>query len=55
MNLSGGYRFPLLRVPTVNSTLYYDYAKIVSFGSGEAIGLQTNFTGLGIFNLFTKF
>lgn len=56
MNVIGAdIGFPLLRIPTVNSTLYYDYAKIVSFGSGEAIGLQTNFTGLGIFNLYTKF
>jgi len=47
--------FPLLRVATVSSTLYGDYAKIVSFGSGEAVGLQTNFTGLGLVNLFTKF
>lgn len=47
--------FPLLRIPTVSSTLYFDYAKILSFGSGEAIGLETNFSGLGIFDIFTKF
>lgn len=46
---------PLLRIPTVSSTLYFDYAKILSFGSGEALGLETNFSGLGIFDIFTKF
>ena len=47
--------FPLVRVPTVSSTLYFDYAKILSFGSGEAIGLQTDFSGMGLLNIFTKF
>jgi len=47
--------FPLVRVPTVSSTLYADYAKILSFGSGEAVGLQTDFSGLGLVNIFTKF
>lgn len=56
MNVFGAdIGFPLLRVPTVSSTLYFDYAQIVSFGSGEAIGLETNFSGLGIFDIFTKF
>ena len=47
--------FPLVRIPTVSSTLYADYAKILSFGSGEAIGLQTDFSGMGLLNIFTKF
>lgn len=56
MNVVGAdIGFPLVRVPTVSSTLYADFAEIVSFGSGEAVGLQTNFTGLGLVNLFTKF
>ncbi|HTR80641.1 MAG TPA: hypothetical protein VMM58_03355, partial [Bacteroidota bacterium] len=56
MNVVGAdIGFPLLHVPMVSSTLYADYAKILSFGSGEAIGLQTNFSGVGIFNFFTKF
>jgi hypothetical protein len=46
---------PLLRIPTVSSTLYFDYAKILTFGSGEALGLETNFSGLGLFDIFTKF
>jgi len=47
--------FPLVRVPTVSSTLYFDYAKILTFGSGEALGLQTDFSGMGLLNIFTKF
>ena len=56
MNVIGAdIGFPLLRIPTISSTLYFDYAKILSFGSGEALGLETNFSGLGIFDIFTKF
>lgn len=56
MNIFGAdIGLPLLRVPMVSSTLYFDYAKIVDFGSGEALGLQTDFSGLGVFNIFTKF
>jgi hypothetical protein len=47
--------FPLMRIPTVSSTLYVDYAKILSFGNGEAVGLQTDFSGMGLVNIFTKF
>ena len=56
MNIIGAdIGFPLVRIPTVSSTLYADYAKILSFGSGEALGLQTDFSGLGVFNILTKF
>ena len=56
MNVVGAdIGFPLLRIPTISSTLYFDYAKILSFGSGEALGLQTNFSLLGNFEVFTKF
>ena len=56
MNIVGAdIGFPLVRVPTVSSTLYVDYAKILSFGSGEAVGLQTNFSGMGLVSIFTKF
>lgn len=56
MNVLGAdIGLPLLRIPSVSSTLYFDYAKILSFGSGEALGLETNFSGVGIFDIFTKF
>ncbi|MGA9408556.1 MAG: hypothetical protein WBW71_15590 [Bacteroidota bacterium] len=55
MNIVGAdLGFPLVRIPTVKSTLYADYAKILTFGSGEAVGLQTDFTGLGMLSIFTK-
>ncbi|MBW7888196.1 MAG: hypothetical protein H3C35_07535 [Bacteroidetes bacterium] len=46
---------PLLRIPMVNMTVYYDFAKIINFGSGMSVGLETNFSGLGLVNIFTKF
>ena len=46
---------PLLRMPMIDMTLYYDYSKIINFGSGMAVGLETNFSGLGLINVFTKF
>jgi hypothetical protein len=46
--------FPLVRLPMVSSTFYVDFAKILSFGSGVALGLETNFFGLGIFDIYTK-
>jgi hypothetical protein len=46
---------PLLRTGMINSTLYFDYAKIVDFGSGTSLGLQTNFNGLGLFSIATRF
>ncbi len=46
---------PLLRMPMIDMTLYYDYSKIINFGSGMAVGLETNFSGLGLVNVFTKF
>lgn len=46
---------PLLRMPMINMTLYYDYAKILTFGSGMSVGLETNFSGMGLIKVFTKF
>jgi hypothetical protein len=46
---------PLVRTGMINSTLYFDYAKILQFGHGTSIGLQTNFNGIGLFNIFTRF
>ncbi|MEW6060847.1 MAG: hypothetical protein AB1600_02790 [Bacteroidota bacterium] len=46
---------PLLRLPMIDMTVYYDYAKILDFGSGMAVGLETNFSGLGLVKVFTKF
>ena len=46
---------PLLRMPVIDMTLYYDFAKILSYGSGMSVGLETNFSGMGLIKIFTKF
>lgn len=46
---------PLLRLPIIDMTLYYDYAKILDFGSGMSAGLETNFSGFGLVRVFTRF
>jgi hypothetical protein len=46
---------PILRTGVINSTLYFDYAKITGFGSGTALGLATSFNGLGILGIDTRF
>ncbi|GAB4295887.1 MAG: hypothetical protein Kow0098_18640 [Ignavibacteriaceae bacterium] len=46
--------FPLLSTPFTGITLYFDYNKIIDFGSGIASGVVTNFNGLGLVNLSAK-
>ena len=46
---------PLLSLPSLNSTLYFDYAKIMDFGSGSAVGIDLNFSGLGAVTLGAKY
>lgn len=46
---------PLLRMPVIDMTLYYDFAKILTYGSGMSVGLETNFSGMGLIKIFTKF
>ncbi|MEX2190576.1 MAG: hypothetical protein WEB33_07725 [Bacteroidota bacterium] len=47
--------FPLLSLPSINSTLYFDYAKIGGYGNGAAAGIDLNFTGLGVVGLGMKY
>lgn len=49
------FGLPLLSLPTINSTLYFDYAKISGFGSGSALGIDLNFSGLGLLGLGAKY
>ena len=49
------FGLPLLSLPTINSTLYFDYAKISGFGSGSALGIDLNFSGLGVLALGAKY
>ncbi|MBS4029325.1 MAG: hypothetical protein KGZ58_11910 [Ignavibacteriales bacterium] len=46
--------FPLIRKPGIQSTFYIDFAKILSYGSGAAIGLLTDVPDLGIFDLSSR-
>lgn len=46
---------PLLSHDIIRSTLYADYAKIISYGSGAAIGLNLGLRGLGVFTIDAKY
>jgi hypothetical protein len=46
---------PLLSHEIIRSTLYADYAKIVSYGSGAAVGLSLGLRGLGLFTIDAKY
>jgi hypothetical protein len=46
---------PLLSLDIIHSTLYADYAKIVSYGSGAAVGLNLGLRGLGLFTIDAKY
>jgi hypothetical protein len=45
---------PILRASVLNIDVYFDYAKIVDFGSGTALGTVLDFHGLGLVNLTAK-
>ena len=46
---------PLLSHEYIGSTLYADYAKILSYGSGTAVGLNLRLRGLGLVTLDAKY
>ena len=46
---------PLLSHEIIQSTLYADYAKIISYGSGAAVGLSLGLRGLGLFTFDAKY
>ena len=46
---------PLLSLSAVHSTLYYDYAKIINYGRGSAVGIDFHFAGMGLFTLRAKY
>ena len=45
---------PLLSLNILHSTLYTDYAKIIDFGSGVAVGIDMDFTGLRVVTLSAR-
>jgi hypothetical protein len=46
---------PLLSHEIVHSTLYADYAKILTYGSGATVGLNIELRGLGLLTLDAKY
>ncbi|MBP8975617.1 MAG: hypothetical protein KBG83_02770 [Bacteroidetes bacterium] len=46
---------PLLSYRVIKSTLYFDYAKIIHYGSGSAVGIDFRFAGLGLLTLSAKY
>jgi hypothetical protein len=46
---------PLLSHELIHSTLYADYAKIITYGSGAAVGLSLGLRGLGLFTIDAKY
>lgn len=46
---------PLLSHEYIRSTLYADYSKILSYGSGAAVGLDLRLRGLGIMTFDAKY
>ncbi|MBI9073499.1 MAG: hypothetical protein JEY94_17990 [Melioribacteraceae bacterium] len=46
---------PILRTRLVDFDLYYDYAKIIDYGSGSALGAIFKFKGFGVVDVWTKF
>jgi hypothetical protein len=47
--------FPLLSLSSLRSTFYADYAKIVNYGGGAAVGISVDFSGLGPVTLGAKY
>jgi hypothetical protein len=47
--------FPLLSHEIVHSTLYADYAKILTYGSGAAVGINLELRGLGLLTFDAKY
>jgi hypothetical protein len=46
---------PVLNTRLIDLELYFDYAKIIEYGSGTAAGLMLNLNGLGLVDLRAKF
>lgn len=46
--------FPIVKTETMSLIYYFDFAKILSFGSGAATGLMFNFSGLGVVTASVK-
>jgi hypothetical protein len=46
---------PLLSYRTIKSTLYADYAKIINYGNGAAVGIDFRLSGMGLLTINAKY
>lgn len=46
---------PIISYSFLKSTLYYDFAQIANYGHGSTIGINMNFSGMGILNMRGKY
>ncbi len=46
---------PILQYPVIKSSLYFDYAKIVNYGSGTSVGINMAFSGMGLLTIKGKY
>ena len=49
------FGLPILSFSFLKSTLYYDFAQISHYGHGSSIGINMNFSGMGILNMRGKY
>ena len=48
------FGLPLIKTASTKILLFFDYNKMIDFGSGIATGIQFNFNGLGLISLSSK-
>jgi hypothetical protein len=49
------FGLPIISYSFLKSTLYYDFAQIANYGHGSSIGINMNFSGMGILNVRGKY
>jgi hypothetical protein len=49
------FGLPIISYSFLKSTLYYDFAQIANYGHGSTIGINMNFSGMGILNMRGKY
>jgi len=49
------FGLPIISYSFFKSTLYYDFAQIANYGHGSTIGINMNFSGMGILNIRGKY
>ena len=49
------FGLPILSYSNVKSTIYYDFGQVARYGHGSTIGINFNFSGIGILNVRGKY